>query len=272
VNRAVVGPWSLEPDLADSMSQRDTGWIQLYCSSAQELLDTIIVAYRLAETELLPVLVCAEGFLVSHTAEVVDVPTQEAVDAFLPPFAPPDDWVLDTGKARVFSGLPEPREYAIYQHNVAAALDDTRDLLARVAAEFEEHFGRPKVASIEIAGDPHAETALVSIGTIGETARELLEDDEPPLVVRVHAYRPFPAGELTAVLSEAAHVCVIDRAPAFGAAGPLGGEVRTLGLPATDVVCGVGGSDVTPDTLRAAIAEAWERGSVPEPVYLLEEA
>jgi pyruvate ferredoxin oxidoreductase alpha subunit len=270
VNRSVVAPWSLEPDLADSMSQRDTGWIQLYCSTAQELLDSILCAYRLAEVVLLPVLVCAEGFLVSHTAEVVDVPSQELVDGFLPPFEPPDDWVLDPHRARSFLGLPEPREYAAYQRSVADALDQAHGLLPEIAAEFEDCFDRPKVASLELAGDPAAETAIVTIGTIGETAHELLDDDDAPLVVRVHAYRPFPAEELAEALSHASHVCVVDRAPAFGAPGPLGVEVRSLGLPATNVVCGLGGSDVTTDTLRDAIAQAqtWRPGR--EPVYLEE--
>ncbi len=89
VNRAVFAPWSIEPDLTDSMSQRDTGWIQLYCSSAQEVLDTLLCAYRIAETVQLPVMVCAEGFLLSHTSEAVDVPSQEEVDAFVPALAPP---------------------------------------------------------------------------------------------------------------------------------------------------------------------------------------
>ncbi len=84
VNRAVFAPWSIEADLSDSMSQRDTGWIQLYCSSAQEVLDSILCAYRIAETVLLPVMVCAEGFLLSHTSEVVEFPTQAQVDAFIP--------------------------------------------------------------------------------------------------------------------------------------------------------------------------------------------
>jgi pyruvate/2-oxoacid:ferredoxin oxidoreductase alpha subunit len=272
VNRSVVAPWSLEPDLADSMSQRDTGWIQLYCSSAQELLDTVLCAYRLAETVLLPVLVCAEGFLVSHTAEVVDVPSQELVDEFVPPFRPPEDWVLDPARPRAFSGLPEPREYASFQRNVADAQAEAHDVLREIAADFSARFGRPKVASVELAGDPAAETALVTIGTIGETARELLEDDEPLLLARIHAYRPFPSGELAVALANVSRVCVIDRAPAFGAPGPLGEEVRALGFPAADVVCGLGGSDVTPDTLRTAI----ERARADEPgrdaVYLVEGA
>ena len=269
VNRSIVAPWSLEPDLADSISQRDTGWVQLYCSSGQELLDSVLCAYRIAEEAMLPVLVCAEGFLISHTAEVVDVPTQDEVDRFLPPFRPPEDWLLDPRRPRAFSGLPEPSDYATYQRNVAEAHDRTRDLLAEVARDFAETFGREKVASLEVAGNREADTAIVTIGTIGETARELLTDDEPPLVVRVHAYRPFPADELAAALECVSHVCVVDRAPAFGAPGPLGEDVRSCGIPATDVVCGLGGSDVTPETLRAAV----ERSRVESPdraaVYLL---
>ncbi len=254
VNRSIVAPWSLEPDLADSMSERDTGWIQLYCSSAQELMDSVLCAYRIAEEAMLPVLVCAEGFLVSHTAEVVDVPSQEAVDAFLPPFRPPAEWILDPLNPRAFSGVPDPTEYATFQRRVADAHDRTRGLLAEVAADFEKVFGRTKVASVELSGDHRAETAIVTIGTIGETARELLGDDDPPLVARVHAYRPFPGAELAIALGHAKHVCVIDRAPAFGTVGPLGEDVRAYGIPATDVVCGLGGSDVTPDTLRQALA------------------
>jgi pyruvate ferredoxin oxidoreductase alpha subunit len=267
VNRAIVAPWSLEPDLADSMSERDTGWIQLYCSSAQELLDTILCAYRIAEEAMLPVLVCAEGFLLSHTAEVVDVPSQEAVDAFLPPFDPPAEWLFDPLNPRAFSGVPDPTEYATFQRRVADAHIRTRGLLAEVAAEFATAFGREKVASVELTGDPDAETAIVTIGTIGETARELLHDDEPLLVARVHAYRPFPGEELAAALGHAKHVCVIDRAPAFGTVGPLGEDVRAYGIPATDVVCGLGGSDVTPDTLRDALAASGR-----EAVYLGVEA
>jgi pyruvate/2-oxoacid:ferredoxin oxidoreductase alpha subunit len=269
VNRSVVAPWSLEPDLADSMSERDTGWIQLYCSSAQELLETVLCAYRIAEEAMLPVLVCAEGFLLSHTAEVVEVPLQEQVDAFLPPFSPSDDWLLDPRRPRAFSGLPEPNDYATYQRNVAEAHRRTRGLLAEVAADFAAVFGREKVASLEITGDPAADSAIVAIGTIGETARELLADDDAPLVVRVHAYRPFPGDELAAALEHVSHVCVVDRAPAFGAIGPLGEDVRSSGIAATNVVCGLGGSDVTPDTLRGALERARVESPEREAVYLV---
>jgi pyruvate ferredoxin oxidoreductase alpha subunit len=257
VNRSVFAPWSIEPDLSDSMSQRDTGWVQLYCSSAQEVLDTVLCGYRIAETALLPALVCLEGFLLSHTSEVVDVPDQAVVDEFLPAFDPPEDWLLDPARPRTFSALPEPRDYAVFQQRVADALDDARGLVESVASEFTALVGRRKVGLLDVSGNPDAEEALVTVGSIGDSALDLLADDPDLLLVRVHAYRPFPAAELRAVLGRASYVSVIDRAPAFGALGPLGGDVRALGLEhakaVTDFVCGLGGTEVTPGTLRWAL-------------------
>jgi pyruvate/2-oxoacid:ferredoxin oxidoreductase alpha subunit len=275
VNRAVFAPWSIEPDLSDSMSQRDTGWIQLYCASAQEVLDTVLCAYRIAEAVMLPVMVCAEGFLLSHTSEVVDVPSQEAVDGFLPGFRPPGEWVLDPRVPRAFSPMPEPLDYAAFQRNVAEAMDEATLLIEAVAAEFTSRFGRTKTGALEVSGAPDADTALVAIGTIGDSARELLDDGDL-LLVRVHAYRPFPAAELASVLAGAAHVCVVDRASAFGSLGPLGCDVRALGLSraraVTNFICGVGGTEVTPSTLRWALGEARSRaGKVDcQPVYVPE--
>lgn len=265
VNRAVFAPWSIEPDLSDSMSQRDTGWIQLYCSSAQEVLDSILCAYRIAETVLLPVMVCAEGFLLSHTSEVVDMPHQDAVDVFIPALRPPDDWLLDPDKPRVFSLLAHSQDYSAFQRNVADAMDDARAVIADVSSEFTSQFRRRKIGALELTGNLDATTALVAIGTIGDSAQELLDADDDLLVVRVHTYRPFPAAELASVLARASYVAVIDRAAAFGSLGPLGSDVGSLGLAHVEghvnVICGLGGVDVTPDTLRWALNQARSSGA-----------
>jgi pyruvate/2-oxoacid:ferredoxin oxidoreductase alpha subunit len=274
VNRAIFAPWSIEPDLTDSMSQRDTGWIQLYCSSAQEVLDSVLCGYRIAETVMLPVMVCAEGFLLSHTSEVLEIPAQSAVDAFLPELVPPVDWLLDPDNPRTFSALPESADYYAFQRHVADAMDEARRVVADVSSEFTSHFGREKVGALELTGNPDADTALVAIGTIGDSARELVEEDDDLLVVRVHTYRPFPAEELSAVLSGASHVCVVDRAAAFGSLGPLGADVKSLDLEpraVTNVVCGLGGADVTPVTLRFALDQARTNGAGLGPVYVTEE-
>jgi pyruvate ferredoxin oxidoreductase alpha subunit len=277
VNRAVFAPWSIEPDLSDSMSQRDTGWVQLYCSSAQEVLDSVLCAYRIAETALLPVMVCAEGFLLSHTSEVVEVPDQATVDAFIPELRPPDDWLLDPDRPRVFSALPEPNDYYAFQRNVAQAMDDARTVIATVASEFTSHFHREKIGALELAGNPAGRAALVAIGTIGDTAHELLDGDDDLLVVRVHAYRPFPAAELASALAGASYVTVVDRAAAFGALGPLGADVRSLDLAhleaAQSFVCGLGGAEVTPATLRWTLSQTRSTGfrePSPGPVYVPE--
>ncbi len=270
VNRAVFAPWSIEPDLSDSMAQRDAGWVQLYCSSAQEVLDSILCAYRIAEATLLPVMVCEEGFLLSHTTEVLDVPTQAEVDAFLPELHVPDEWVIDPHLARAFSELPEPRDYYDFQRNVADAMDAARDVVEAVAVEFTEQLGRRKVGALELTGNPDASRALVAIGTIADSAQELLDADDDLLIVRLHAYRPFPAAQLAAALVRAEHVAVVDRASAFGSLGPLGADVRALGVDAVNVVGGLGGAEVRPDSLRWALEQARAGGSRLAPIYVPE--
>jgi pyruvate ferredoxin oxidoreductase alpha subunit len=218
-------------------------------------------------------MVCAEGFLLSHTSEVVDVPGQDEVDGFISEPHPPDEWLLDPERPRVFGSMPQPRDYYVFQRRVADAMDEARDVIAAVSAEFTSHFHREKVAALELSGNPEAESALVSIGTIGDSALELLEGDDDLFVARVHVYRPFPAEELSAALAHASYVAVVDRAAAFGSLGPLGSDVRSLGLEhaknVTNVVCGVGGVDVTPATLRWALTHARSPAGL-APVYVPE--
>jgi pyruvate ferredoxin oxidoreductase alpha subunit len=153
-------------------------------------------------------------------------------------------------------------------------MDEARGVVAAVSSEFTSHFGREKVGALELTGDRDADTALVATGTIGDSAQELVEGDDDLLVVRVHTYRPFPAEELSAALSGASYVCVVDRAAAFGSLGPLGADVKSLDLEphaVTNVVCGLGGADVTPVTLRFALDRARSDGASLGPVYVTEE-
>jgi pyruvate ferredoxin oxidoreductase alpha subunit len=160
--------------------------------------------------------------------------------------------------------LPEPRDYAAFQKKVAEALEEARGVIETTASEFSARFGRTKVGALEVAGNPRADTALITIGTIGDTAHELVEDGDDLLLVRVHTYRPFPGPELAAVLTNVSHVAVVDRAVAFGSLAPLGSDVRSLRLDhaeaIVDFVCGVGGTEVTPATLRWAVDAARSAG------------
>ena len=178
------------------MSQRDTGWVQLYCASAQEVLDSVLCAYRIAETVLLPVMVCAEGFLLSHTSEIVEVPEQETVDAFLPvvPSAGRAGCSI-RGDPHAFSQLPQPQP--VRRLPAQRRRGDGRGARRHRGDGVGVHLAlraRRRSEPLEVAGDPGADTALVTVGTIGDTARELLGDDDASLLVRVHAYRPFPCG------------------------------------------------------------------------------
>jgi pyruvate ferredoxin oxidoreductase alpha subunit len=212
---------------------------------------------------MLPVLVCAEGFLLSHTSEVVEVPTQDEVDAFLPELRPPDEWLLDPARPRSFSPLPQPREYAAFQRAVADAMDAAAGLIEQAAEDFSTRFGRRRTGLLEVSGDPRSTRALVVIGSIGETALELLATDGDLLVVRVHAYRPFPAAQLVSLLGGVERVTVVDRAAAFGSLGPLGADVASVVPGAVNVLCGVGGMEVTPATLRWALEQSAAPGTGP---------
>ena len=184
---------------------------------------------------MLPVLVCAEGFLLSHTSEVVDVPTQEQVDAFIPPFAPPEEWLLDPRDAARVLGAARAERLRAFQRHVADAIDDARGVIAdgrgRVHRALRAREGRVRSRS---PATPTRSTALVTIGTIGDTAHELLADDDDLLVVRVHAYRPFPVEELAAALARRlARVASSTARPRSASLGPLGADVRSLGCRAS---------------------------------------
>ena len=253
VNRAVFAPWSIEPDLSDSMSQRDTGWMQLYCSSAQEVLDSVLCAYRIAETAMLPVMVCAEGFLLSHTSEVVDVPARRRSTRSCPPFGPPAEWVLDPdAAAHLLRRCPEPREYAAFQRNVADAMDEARAAdrgrRRRVHVALRAPEGR---CARDQRQSRSAATALVTIGTIGDTARELLDGRRRP-AARSRARVPAVPGRAARGRARGASHGLRRRPRGRVRLVRAARQRRQVARPrpgarrSTNVVCGVGGTEVTP--------------------------
>ena len=140
VNRAVAPGWTIWTDQNDSLSQRDTGWIQFYVADNQEVLDTIILGYKLAEKVHLPVMVNLDAFVLSHTYEAVEVPDQEKVDAFLPPFNP--EWKMDVKNPRAFGGLTSSDVYMEFQYNHHEAMEQSKKVIAETCGEFEKIFGR----------------------------------------------------------------------------------------------------------------------------------
>lgn len=254
VNRGIAMPWTIHPDFNDSMSQRDTGWIQLYCENAQELLDTVICAFRIAESVSIPVMVCEEGFILSHTSEIVDIPEQGAVDAFLPGYVP--RWKIDTCDPHVFGVMAGADVYSKILVQLHKDLKASAGVIEEVSKIFSRHFGRSHAPSIELINWSGPELALVTIGSITGSAREFVAKTRDVGLVKIHAFRPFPAIELRDALRSVKKVAVLDRAISFGSGGILSQDLRAS-LSVLDshpkvfsFVGGFGGADITPETIE----------------------
>jgi pyruvate/2-oxoacid:ferredoxin oxidoreductase alpha subunit len=264
VNRALGSPWNIFVDQNDSLSQRDTGWMQYYCENNQEVLDTIIQAYRVAEQVLLPAMVCLDAFFLSHTSEPVSIPDQDAVDRFLPPYSPP--YVLDPADAHTFGGLPGGDAYMELRARMDAAMRRAVVLAAQADADYAALFGRryPIVESIATGGTD--DLVLVTSGTVTGTARAVVAEQRAAGaavgLVKLRLFRPFPFAAIRAALAGARKVAVLDRNISFGHGGIMASEIRSalaslpVPPPVFSFVGGLGGRDVTPATLEAVIHHA----------------
>ena len=276
VNRAVGAPWNIFVDQNDSLSQRDTGWIQFYCENNQEVLDTIIQAYRVAERALLPAMVCLDAFFLSHTSEPVAIPEQALVDSYLPPFKPP--FVLDPADPRAFGGLPVNDSYMELRARMERSMRDAVGFAHEADEEFGRIFGR-KYGLIDTYRTEGASTILVTSGTAAGTARAVVDayraEGKAVGLARVRLFRPFPFTEIVRVLGGADRVVVFDRNISFGAGGIMASEIRAAlcnrgRTPLVfSYVGGLGGRDVVPATLRSAVDHAINyAGQVPQMMWV----
>ncbi len=258
VNRAMAPGWTVWTDQNDSLSQRDTGWIQLYCENNQEVLDSTLMAFKLAESVDLPVMVVLDAFFLSHTSEPVDIPDQAVVDAFLPPRQA--RYKLDVNEPHAFGALTTPAVYMEMRLRQQEAMDSVPTTLARIEEEFEARFGR-RYGAIERYRTEDAELVLVTSGTVTSTARhvvnELRETGQKVGLVKVKMFRPFPGAELRAALAGVRDVAVLDRNISPGHSGIFAEEQRAAlyDLPEAQrprvhgYIIGLGGRDVTPATI-----------------------
>jgi len=257
VNRALGPGWNIWTDQTDSLSQRDTGWIQLYCEDGQEVLDTTLQAFRLAERVNLPVMVVLDAFFLSHTYEPVDVPEQKEVDRFLPSYSP--RFNLDTRNPYTLSPLVTPAFYMEMRHDMALAMDEAMTCFAEIEEEYAALFNR-RYGSVEAVTCDDAEIILVTSGTITSTTRLLLEElrakGEKVGLLKMKMFRPFPVEAVCRALGRAKKVAVIDRNFSFGAGGVFAQEIKAAlyKLPVRPTVfgyiAGLGGRDVTTDVLE----------------------
>ncbi len=262
VNRAMGPPWSVWTDQNDSLSQRDTGWMQLYCESNQEVLDSVICAYKVAEKVLLPVMLVLDAFVLSHTAEPVEIPDQELVDRYLPPFRPL--YRLDVNNPHAFGGLAPPETYMELRYQMQQSMEQALSEWERADEEYGELFGR-RYGLIEPYHTEDADLVLVTSSTVTSTARvvidELREQGQRVGLLKIRLFRPFPSEAVRHALRGARKVAVIDRNISFGAGGIFAQEIKSAlhnhrGLPIFGLVAGLGGRDITPATIQEIIQYA----------------
>jgi pyruvate/2-oxoacid:ferredoxin oxidoreductase alpha subunit len=267
---ATLGP---PPDIGmeqdDALVQRDTGWMQFYCQTNQEILDTIIQAYRVAELVSVPVMVCFDGFIMSHTYEPVFVPDREVVDSFLPPRQ--TKFKIDPDNPLRFFASPGAVAGAPYlsklRRRAQDALEIAEEAVKQVHEEFYQHFGR-RYDVIECYRAEDAEVILVAMTSVASMAHdivdELRKEGEKVGLLRVRMFRPFPRQEIAAVLQNAAKVLVIDRNISYGRSGIMALELRAAMYsapkkpPIFGFIGGVAGLSITPGLIREAIQYTYE--------------
>ncbi len=279
VNRTLASPWGFWADQTDSLAQRDTGWIQLYCESAQEALDTVLQAYRVAESVLLPAMVVIEAMYVSHTLEPVVVPDPELVARFLPPFEPP--LRLDPASPRGVGGTATPAQWRANRLAMQAAMSQALVAVTEAGRLYGEMTGR-SYGALEPYRVEDAEVALVAAGGVAGTVRDavdqLREQGVAAGLVRLRLFRPFPAGELVELLAPVGKIAVIDRNCSVGSGGIFAQEIRAALHGRTEstaqvfsYIAGLGGVNVSVERIIQIARDALGRARVP-PDPIQEEA
>ena len=260
VNRAAAAPWTIWSDQTDSVSQRETGWIQLYCEGNQEVLDTTIMAFKIAETLRLPAMIVLDAFFLSHTSEPIDIPDKETVRAFLPPFDPGDYW-LDPNNPRTFGGITMNDAYMEFRWQIQRDMERAKGVITDVHEEFARVFGR-KYHQVEAYRAEDADVVMVVSGTVASTGRDaidlLREKGQQVGMVKLKTLRPFPRDEIIAALKGRKKVAIIDRNFSPGATGIWAQEIRSAlyELPEADrpliygYIAGLGGRDISVKTIE----------------------
>ncbi|NQU62969.1 MAG: pyruvate ferredoxin oxidoreductase [SAR324 cluster bacterium] len=270
VNRALAPGWNIWADQGDSLSQRDTGWIQLYVEDNQEVLDSVIQGFRIAEQVNLPVMICYDAFFLSHTYEPVDIPDQETVDDWLPPFKPEN--FLDPDNPKAFYGLVMPDNYMEIRYQLQQAHETAKSVVSEVGRSFDSHFGR-LYDIVEAVHCDDAETVLITSGTITSPARLLIQklrkEGRKIGLLKMRMFRPFPTEAVQQILRSKKKAVVIDRNCSWGKGGIFADEIKgaIANLPDApqvySFIAGLGGKNITLDLIEAIVQQAEESDSPP---------
>ena len=255
VNRTLGAPLGIWVEHNDTMPERDSGWMQVYVEGAQEALDMVLQGYRIAEHPdvELPLMTCLDAFLVSHTIEPVDLPGQEAADAFLPPYKPVHAY-LDPDRPMAINPATPPEYIQEVRWETDLRMRKAAEVLEDVDAEFAKAFGRSYGGGIEEYRLEDAEVALVTTGTVTATARDVVDAlraaGEKVGLIKLRFFRPFPEERLRRATAHLRALGVYDRAVSYGVGGPTFIETRNAlygggEIPLLDFIAGLGGRDVT---------------------------
>ena len=266
-NRAIGAPINIWNDHSDAMSQRDCGWIQLYAETNQEALDLHIQAFRIAEELSLPVMVCMDGFILTHAHERLEIPSQEQVDSFLPSYEPRQ--VLDPDDPVSIGAMVGPEAFTEVRYLAHARQNQALELIPEVAAAFAGQFGRDSGGLVRHYRTQDADTIVIALGsvlgTIKDTVDELRHSGMKIGVLGITSFRPFPLEAVRAALRNARRVVVLERALAVGIGGIVSANVRMAqsGLPQSGiqlrdytVIAGLGGRAITKASLRDLFTRA----------------
>jgi len=267
-NRAIGAPINIWNDHSDSMSQRDSGWLQLFAENNQEALDLHIQAFKLGEELSMPVMVCMDGFILTHAYERVDMPEQAEVDAFLPPYEPRQ--MLDPAEPVSIGAMVGPEAFMEVRYLAHAKQTLALRRIPEIAAEFEQRFGRASGGLVRGYRCADAETIVVALGsvlgTLKDTVDELRESGVKIGVLGIQSFRPFPLAAVREALQGAKRVVVLEKSFSVGLGGVVSTDVRLalsgLQLKGYTVIAGLGGRAITRTslarTLTAAVADQLE--------------
>ncbi len=259
-NRAISAPINIWNDQSDTIALRDAGWIQIYSIDIQESVDLHFIAYRIAEDHgiMLPVMVCMDGFILTHGIETVDMPTQEQVDKFLPPYVPL--YKLDVDDPKTIGPLCDPEYYTETRYAIQETQKKVLDLFPKVCDEFEKVFGR-KIGLIEEYMVSDAERVIVAMGSVCGTVKDVVDEfrskGKKVGLLRIISYRPFPAAEIYEALKNIPKVAVLDRTLSLGSFAPIASEIKATFFgkknkieAISSFIVGLGGRDITKDSIR----------------------
>jgi len=246
-------PWTIWTDQIDSLSQRDTGWMQLYCSSNQSVYDFTVMAFKIAEHPkvLLPMMTVLDAFALSHTSETVDIPDQELVDKFLPPWKA--KYIVDVDNPHTFGGLTGPDKYYELKYMEQVSMEAAKVVIDDVFAEFGRMFGRTYHV-LESYRMDDAELGLLVSGSIASTAIDAVDEMRKAGIkvgiINQHLFRPYPAEKMVQACKGLKKLCVVDRNIGFGVGGIFCQEAKAalygkVNIPVVNMIAGLGGRDVT---------------------------